>query len=122
MFEKHGIPVKFLPKPIIKPDWLDELPEAVKHTELFLTVPKHSIEFSSMLNSFPICSTCKSFSDAAWHVTRLRVERRQAERLGMFQIEQNRGNAIFVTKEYRELLESIDVQGIGFWPAGALSN
>jgi hypothetical protein len=103
----------------------DEIP-VFKHSRkdelapYFWVRPRITLEVDRVENKIEICSSCNRFRDSPQQVTRIRIPKNSGANARCFSIKENRGFAMFVTEEFRLELESLDLKGIGFYPAGSL--
>jgi hypothetical protein len=80
--------------------------------------PNSSVDLAE--NDLRVCDECGKLANAAWKLTGLKVLRRHADPLGVFNINQNRGAPSFATEEARRKLEATNIRGIKFYKAGML--
>lgn len=86
----------------------------------FWVRPRITLEVDRVENKIEICSSCNRFRDSPQQVTRIRIPKNFGANARCFSIKENRAFAMFVTEEFRHELESMDLKGIGFYPAGSL--
>lgn len=86
----------------------------------FWVRPRITLDVDRVENKIELCNGCGKFRDSPQQVTRIRIPKNSGANARCFSIMENRAFAMFVTEELRLELESIDLKGIGFYPAGSL--
>lgn len=122
VLEQLRLPLLFEHSQLVETDIVDDevVIETVEDSKptLYWTRPTIHLSVDLASNPHQICTACGRFIDPARQLTRLKVPEREVISSGLFAIQQNASEPIFVSEGVKDALANANLRGLGFYPAG----